>query len=77
VYVATEFCAFVLVLDTESGVLTVSSSTPKVQPHALTASHVGADTFDHDALATAATLHLLVTTALSVNPARQPYVPVT
>ena len=70
-YVATEFCAFVLVLDTESGVNTTSViSVVYAQP--LIAVHVGVAVSDHAPLAPHVTT--CTTPDASVKPSLHVYV---
>ena len=76
VYVATEPCAFVLLLDTESGADT-TAVIPAVYAHPLTAAHVGTVALDHVTAPALIALHERVTALLSVYPARQTYVAVT
>ena len=77
-YVATELCAFVLLLETESGVNT-TSVIPAVYVHPLVAAtHVGAAALDHVTAPALIALHERVTApGVSVYPARQTYVAVT
>ena len=76
-YVATEPCAFVLLLETESGADTASVISV-VYAHPLTAAHVGAASLDHVTAPALITLHERVTApGLRVYPARQTYVAVT